>query len=402
MKPWIVRTDRKGSEGDLTSSRRIRVWLARILLRSAEVLSPEAIDYRPEYGVEAEPALREDVSPFEAGTPPPHWVERVRRGAPELLAPLDEEIARSSVTQDSLDRGFDSGRPQESESRYGSPAPRGGQEPDLRSRIPTVVATQRAHVSSGRPFLFGRRSATTGDSLNATGTKGAKSPKQESDSSDVRDLSTDPTAQVERGFARRSARNVTSDQGADHLIKHSASQSSTVGPTRQTLFEPKPDEPPARRQFTTPGKPGERVHRWSKEGDRDHTYSPMPSRNSSQFPSLPPGNQKKPRQTSARTSPETPTGTPSASVSQVRSNAFQSIAPAPSMPIVRTFPPFASDGAARSPTDAIVVNSPLFAEDFDPWPELPELQSYALDAGSLSTNETERWRGVSKEQWGDR
>jgi hypothetical protein len=72
------------------------------------------------------------------------------------------------------------------------------------------------------------------------------------------------------------------------------------------------------------------------------------------------------------------------------------------LPNVRALPSFAVEGSSRAPADAIVVNVPLFAEDFDPWPELPELRPYGRDAGSLRASEAERWVSVSGEQWGDR
>jgi hypothetical protein len=85
MKPWIVRTNRErgGTAGD--SARRIRLWVARLFLRSARAISAEVIDDLIPSRDGDEFSTTDHRSPFEPTGPPPHWLARVREGAPELL-----------------------------------------------------------------------------------------------------------------------------------------------------------------------------------------------------------------------------------------------------------------------------------------------------------------------------
>jgi hypothetical protein len=83
MRAWLVKTDREQSETAGDSARRMRLWIARLFLRSAKAISTEVIDdLISSRGEEEYPPAR---SPFEPSGPPPHWLARVREGAPELL-----------------------------------------------------------------------------------------------------------------------------------------------------------------------------------------------------------------------------------------------------------------------------------------------------------------------------
>jgi hypothetical protein len=83
MRAWSVKTDRERSETAGDSARRMRLWIARLFLRSAKAISTEVVDdLIASRGEEEYPPAR---SPFEPPGPPPHWLARVREGAPELL-----------------------------------------------------------------------------------------------------------------------------------------------------------------------------------------------------------------------------------------------------------------------------------------------------------------------------
>jgi hypothetical protein len=176
-----------------------------------------------------------------------------------------------------------------------------------------------------------------------------------------------------------------------------ASKLSSVGHTSQGSFEQRPNRKVVRTESAPADAVAERNHGGSREGNRGRTLSSLRGRTVSPFPSLPEEREQRASQGSARVR-----AAAVASVSQVSSNVLRPVAATAGLPSVRALPSFAVEGSPRGPADTVVANAPLFAEDFDPWPELPGLQPYDRDAGSLRASEAERWVSVSGEQWGDR
>jgi hypothetical protein len=281
-----------------------------------------------------------------------------------------------------------------------SPALPPVQESESPSGISAVIATPKsASVVPKRSFLFRRRTAATRDSSEA-GPTTAELPaqKKETDGSHEPDRSREhhvAPAPVRLGSDRSTSRSVTSRDREGQPIPH-ASMFSTVGHTSEASSEQRPNRTLVRTESPSPGAVAERDRGGSREGNRGRTLSSLRP-TVSPFPSLP---QEREQRASKRSAP--PHAAAAAPVSQVGSNVLRSVAAPGGLPNVRALPSFAVEGSPRGPADAVVVNAPLFAEDFDPWPELPELQPYDRDAGSLRGSEAERWVSVSGEQWGDR
>lgn len=399
MRPWSARTDRERSQDDIASSKRIRWWLARILMRSAQMLSPEATVFPLATPIEAEPATREEESPFEVGAPPAHWVNRVRSGAPELLVRSDGEIARSNGEASSKS-GFALEKAREFDRGHASRRLRVDQGYDLPpgNAVESVTSGNAAVVPERRGSI--RRHAQQGDSLDLVGSAASEVPKVEvrdsqgSDQSPRHLLATTP---VKIRSDESTAGTIASER-PERYVKSRVAQSSISGFASQNPFAQRPDEavihtgPTRSDLLDTPSLP------WSEEVDGGHVFSR--ARSVDQFPLLLQKDKQNVRRTT-RVRTAAPLRVPAASASEAGSNTRRPVA-ASAAPTAGVFPPLATACSSRSPADATVVSAPLFAEDLDPWPELPELELYDPGVDYLRASEIERWRGVSGEQWGDR
>ena len=69
---------------------RIRLWVARLLRRSADAICAEEADRVDARAMEAQAASVDPATMFGRPAPPEHWLARVRQGAPELLYLPDE------------------------------------------------------------------------------------------------------------------------------------------------------------------------------------------------------------------------------------------------------------------------------------------------------------------------
>jgi hypothetical protein len=408
MRLWIAKTDRERREIAGDSARRMRLWIARLFLRSARAISTEVMDDLIASRGEAEyPAAG---SPFEPTGPPPHWLARVREGAPELLlSPEQGGTPRNSfaefhppdlnaeMTFTALSRlNPDAPRAPESEPAPANPLPR-----KLTSTPGATPAP--SHLLHGpEPSPAAKRSFDISADVRTPSVAPKPLPR--------RDLPLSASTSAPHASSRRQevhappVRRITNERQTQStpIVNREQTSGAKGAPSRESA------ESLASRQSTSAStKPLKRWDRakqlwWVPRTMTSDPVTPGPASATLPSPSL---NQK---------SKEAHGNKPAAGVHKAAATPSQTsfvdrkpsvstpFRPHVTLPGPINLQPFGSNNSAKAQTSA-EASSVLFSlpyDDFNRWPELPEEQSADGDVWSRALAESDHLRVLNREQRG--
>jgi hypothetical protein len=401
MNQWTVRAEQGGDETTGRSIGNVRRWIARLFLRSAQVISAEIVDELI-VSRKADESSSIDVAPSFRPGGPPHWLARVREGAPELLLaseqggtppsayagpnlsvpqlfalpthvkrtqvkPTYDRVAESSPAPSpaSAERASHSPYPSAPQPRRPTsplaPAasyPRHGAEPPpmtppsfnkTRARVqpPSPVAAETAKAHGDRSLPHGSAP------LRRSGKLEAHLPSAPHFTGEPQTQSTHPLVQ-RVGFPGAPPHDQTRPQNQAWRMPHNP---SSLDPVPFTLASPQ-----AKREAPI-----------STQGHGEPTTTAFNSLDG-----------------------------PLSSQSVIHPEPTSERHMAPLRPI--SLPSFATDYPvkARTTADASSPAAPLWTSAADWWPELPEEQSMDGAASSHALAESDHWRAVSAEQRGGR
>jgi hypothetical protein len=411
MRLWIAKTDRERRETAGASARRMRLWIARLFLRSARAISTEVIDdLIASRGEEEYPAAR---SPFEPTGPPPHWLARVREGAPELLlSPEQGGTPRNSFAEfhpPDLNAGMtftalsrlnpDAPRAPESERAPATPPPR------RFTSTPGDTPAPPHLLHDAEPSPAAKRSFDTSADLRTPSVASKPLPRRDLPLS--ASTSAPHASSSRRQVQAPPVRLITNERRTQStpIVNREQTSAAKGAPSREAA------ESLASRQSTSAStKPLKRWDRaqqlwWVPRKMTSDPVTPGPASATHPSPSLNQKSKEAHRNTPAAGEHEAaaaPSQTPF--VGQWKSSVSPPSQRQVTLPRPSNLQRFGSNNSAKAQTSA-EARSVLFSlpdDDFNRWPELLEEQSADGDEWSRALAESDHLRVLNREQRGGR